>query len=82
MHIDNAVRRDIDHGLRDDLAVADHRHGIGCECGQILDRFGAPDALGLVHGHAEPQCRFFHGRGGELMAAPAGAVGLLSLIHI
>ena len=76
MHVDDAVRRDIDYGLRDDLAVANYHHGVRCERGEGRDGFGTADALGLVDGEGMAQRSFFHGRGGELPASSTGTVGL------
>src|ERR1022692_1749302 len=54
MHVDNSARRNIDRGLRNDLAVADHDYGIGLEARQSRDGIRPANALGLVYGQSKP----------------------------
>ena len=56
--IDDAVRRDVEDRLRDDLAVADDDHRFGRDGAQLFDDFGAADALGLMDWEAEAQGGF------------------------
>ena len=57
VHVDDAERRQVDDGLRNDLAVAHHHHGLGAERAQVLDRFRPAHALRLVDRQAQPQRR-------------------------
>src|ERR1039457_2886025 len=53
VYINDAQRRNVDDRLRDDLAVADHDHGVGLQAADLFDHFGAADALGLVNRDVE-----------------------------
>ncbi len=61
MHVNDSVRRNIDDGLGNDLAVADHDHDIGVEIGKSSDGFGTADAFGLIDGQVETQGGGFDG---------------------
>ena len=52
MHINDAGRSEIDHYLRNNLAVADHHHRVYNELAQALDSLRPAHALWLIDGHA------------------------------
>src|SRR5581483_5944224 len=68
VHIDDAVLRQIDDRLRNDLPVAHYHHRVGVQLRQLLYYFGAPNSFRLVGLQAEPQRRFFHGGCGHFTA--------------
>ena len=68
MHVNDAVARNIDDGLRNDLTVADHHHGVRLHLFQLLHWLGPANALRLMHRERKSQRRFFHGGRGQFPA--------------
>ena len=76
MNVDDTQRNQIDDGLRNDLAIADHHHGLGGEPPQSLDGFRPPHTLRLENRQAQAECGLLHGRWSGRLAAAARPVGL------
>ncbi len=52
MHVETAVLRDVEHGLRQDQAVGRHDQHIGLERGQLCGRLLVAQRHRLLHGNA------------------------------
>ena len=76
VHVEDAVGRNTDDGLRDDLAIADHHHDVGLVRRQRRHGFGPPYAFGLIYGQGKAQRRLLHGRHCLVLAASAGTIRL------
>ena len=77
MEIDVAERREVEHPLGNDAAVADDDDGVGLEGGELGAEFVVGlDAVGLGDGEVQFQSGFFDGGLDEFQAASLGAVGL------
>ena len=60
----------------DDLAIGDDYDGVRSEALQEGLRFGRADFFGLMDGDAGSESSFLDRRRGDVLAAPAGTVGL------
>ena len=77
VQVDVAERREIEHPLGNDAAVADDDDGVGLEGGELGAEFVVGlDAVGLGDGKVQFQGGLFDGRWDEFEAAAFGAVGL------
>ena len=77
VQVDVAERREIEHPLRDDAAVADDDDGVGLEGGELgAEFFVGLDAVGLGDGEIQFQGGLFYWAMHEFEAAAFGAVGL------
>jgi len=76
MHVDDAERRHVDDALRNDLAVADHHHGVGTQGRQVRQWLRPLDAFRLVHGKRAGNRSHLHGRGRQRTAPAFGPIGL------
>ena len=75
-HIEDAVARQIDDGLRDDLAVAHHHHRLSLQFRQLRHNLGPLDSLGLKHRQAMRQRGFLDRGRREKLGAAFRTVGL------
>ena len=76
MHVDRAVGRDIEHGLRQDLAVGDDDDHVRCQFAQFSDDAFVTHGIRLEDGEAQFQGLFLDRRIGHFLAAAALLVGL------
>ena len=76
MNIDDAMRRQVDDGLRNDLPIPDHDHGVGVQRSQFRNHFRPSNPLRLKHRQAQPQRSLLDGRSGQSLSAPLRPIGL------
>jgi len=72
VYVDDSERRQVDHGLRNDLAVTHHHHGLRLECAQEFDGFGQPHALRLADADPFRAAASFTGGGDGCCPRPRG----------
>ncbi len=69
-------RGGVEHGPGKQQTVGHHDHQVGAMAAQQLRCLVVTQARGLVHIQPVGQCGLLDRTGGELAAAPGGAVGL------
>ena len=70
------MRRDVEQGLRQKLAVGEHDNEVGPQFAELGMEGFMPGALRLEHGQAEAEGELLHGRRLELEVAAPGLVRL------